>query len=65
MARLLGLWRREPARVIGLATALVAFLVAFGVELTTGQQVSILGPVPAGLIFLGAEATRSRVTPVE
>lgn len=65
MARLLGLWRREPARVIGLATALVAFLVAFGVELTTGQQVSILGLVSAGLIFLGAEATRSRVTPVE
>ena len=62
MQYLIGLWAREPARIIGFATAAVAFAVAFGVELTTDKQVAILGLVSAILIVLGAEITRSQVT---
>jgi hypothetical protein len=61
MAWLVNLWRTEPTRIIGFATAAVAFAVAFGVQLTTQQQTAILGLVSALLIVLGAEVTRSQV----
>jgi hypothetical protein len=61
MQWLINLWRTEPARIVGFATALVAFLVAFGVQFSTQQQVGILGLVSALLIVLGAEVTRSQV----
>jgi len=63
MAWLVNLWRTEPARVVGFITALVALLVAFGVELSSDQQNAILGIVAAVLILLGSEVTRSQVTP--
>ena len=62
MAAILALWSREPARIVGFATALIALLVAFGVQLDTGQQVAILGFVSALLILAGAEVTRSQVS---
>lgn len=57
----------EPAVVVGLitavVTAVVAVLVAFGVDLTTEQQVAILGLVAAVAPIVAAILTRGRVTP--
>ena len=63
MDKMLGLWMREPARIVGLVTAVLALLVSFGVEITGQQQAAIVGIVIAILVVLGAEVTRSRVTP--
>lgn len=63
MSKLLDLWMREPARIVGLVTAAIALLVSFGVELSGQQQAAIVGAVIAVLVVLGAEVTRSRVTP--
>jgi hypothetical protein len=64
MDKLLALWAAEPARIVGLVVAGLALLVAFGVNITTEQQTAIVGIVTAVLIVLGAELTRSKVTPV-
>lgn len=64
MEKLIALWAREPARIVGLVVAGLALLVAFGVDITTEQQTAIVGIVTAILIVLGAELTRSKVTPV-
>lgn len=64
MDKLVDLWAREPARIVGLVVALLALLVAFGVDITTEQQTAIVGIVTAILIVLGAELTRSKVSPV-
>lgn len=64
---------REPARwgaaVISLITALMALLVAFGVDITNAQQEAILGFVAAVIAvaapFVVNEWVRRRVTPVE
>lgn len=65
--------KREPARwgaaLISLITALMALLVAFGVEITNAQQEAILGFV-AALVAVATpiivnEWVRRKVTPVE
>jgi len=61
MSALLTLWSKEPARIIGVVTAVLALLVAFGVEISTQQQTAILGIVTAVIFVLGAEITRSQV----
>lgn len=61
METLIDLWRKSPARIVGFVTALLALLVAFGVQVTTDQQVAILGIVSAVIILLGGEVTRSQV----
>ena len=53
----------EPAMVIGLVTAVLVLLVAFGVPLTTEQSEAIVGVTSAVLVVLGAVLTRSKVTP--
>lgn len=63
MSLLVNLWKTEPARVVGFITALIALLVAFGVELSSDQQSAILGIVAAVLILLGSEVTRAQVVP--
>ena len=63
MSKILDLWMREPARIVGLVTAALALLVSFGVEISGQQQAAIVGAVIAVLVVLGAEVTRSRVTP--
>ncbi len=39
--------------LIGLVTAVIAFLVAFGVDVSQDQQEAILGLVAAGILVLG------------
>lgn len=59
---------REPALTIGTATAVVAaviaLLVAFGLDLSTEQQTAILTAVGVIAPIVGALLTRPRVTPV-
>lgn len=63
MSRLIALWAAEPARIVGLVVAVLALLVAFGVQISTEQQTAIVGAVTAIIVVLGAEITRSKVTP--
>jgi hypothetical protein len=63
MDKLMALWAAEPARIIGLVVAALTLLVSLGVNITTEQQTAIVGIVTAVLIVLGAEFTRSKVTP--
>lgn len=52
---------REPVLILAAVEALVALLVAFGVDVSTGQKAAVVA-------FLGAVltlVTRSTVTPVE
>lgn len=51
--------KREPALVLGLVGAVIALLLAFGLDLTNEQQAGITGLVIAILAFV----TRSQVTP--
>ena len=59
--------QREPAIVIGLVTAAVAAILAlvtaFGVELTQGQQVAVLGVIAGVGPLVAAWVTRAKVTP--
>jgi hypothetical protein len=56
---------REPAVIIGLVTAaieaLIALVVAFGVELTGEQVAAIMGFVAAAGAVIAALLTRARV----
>ncbi len=63
MQKLVDLWLAEPARIVGLVTAVLALLVAFNVPVTDAQQQAITGIVVAVLVLIGAEITRARVTP--
>jgi hypothetical protein len=62
------LTEREPAVVIGTITAAVAailaLLVAFGIELDQTQQVAILGVIAGVGPLVAAILTRRKVTPV-
>lgn len=51
--------RREPALVTGAASAIIALLVAFGLNLTGEQTGAIMALVTAVLAFV----TRAKVTP--
>lgn len=56
-------WYKEPARVIGIATAILALLVGFGVAgLTNEQSALILAVVVAVVAPTGAEVVRSQVS---
>ena len=61
------LTEREPAVVIGTVTAAVAavlaLLIAFGVDLTQDQQVAILGVIAGVGPLVSAVLTRRKVTP--
>lgn len=58
---------REPAVTIGVlttaVTALLALLVAFGIDLSQGQQVAILGVIAGVGPLVVAFVTRGRVAP--
>lgn len=56
--------RREPARIMGLLLAVIALAGAFGLSLTDEQTAAIVAVVGAVLAIVGAETTRSQVTPV-
>lgn len=53
--------KNEPAVVLGLVQAIIALVVAFGLDLTGEQTASILAVTAAVLAFV----VRQRVTPVE
>lgn len=55
------MWNREPALIVGLVGALIALLVAFGLELSTTQQGAVMAVVIAALALV----TRSQVTPTK
>ena len=61
--------KNEPAITIGTITAAVAavlaLLIAFGVDLTDEQTAAILGLVAAVGPIVAAILTRRRVTPVD
>ena len=51
--------RREPALLVAFVTAVLILLTEFGVDLTAGQQASIIGVI----IAIGAIIVRQSVTP--
>lgn len=59
---------REPlvtnGSIIAIITAVLALVVAFGVDLTTDQQVAILGVTATVVPVVLALVTRGQVTPV-
>ena len=55
------LWGREPALILGAVQAILALVVAFGLDLSTEQVGAILAASAAVL----AVVTRSQVTPVK
>lgn len=61
MQKLLELWLREPARIVSFATSFLALLVAFGVQITTDQQVAIVGIIVTVVALVGGEVTRANV----
>jgi hypothetical protein len=54
------LWKREPARFVALAVAIVDLAVVFGVPIDPEQKAAIVTVISA----IGVEYIRSRVTPV-
>lgn len=63
-AALVNAWKKEPARVVSLAAAVVVFLAAKEGALVSTQ--SVIDAVLIALPVLGAgEAIRSQVTPVK
>lgn len=64
MTYLIGLWQREPARIVTFVQmVLIVGVSVFGLNLTGEQQTAIIGLVSAGIVLLGGEVTRSRVSP--
>lgn len=55
----MSLFNREPAVILGLLAAVIALLLAFGVELSKEQQ----GAITAVVVALLAFVTRSKVSP--
>jgi 1,4-dihydroxy-2-naphthoate octaprenyltransferase len=54
---------REPALVVGLVTAFLGMLSAFGLALTQEQVAAVVAFVGAVLAFAGFLYTRGEVTP--
>jgi uncharacterized membrane protein len=58
----------EPAVLTGVILAVIsavlALVVAFGVDVSTDQAAAIMGTATAVLALIGAVIVRSRVTPV-
>lgn len=63
MEKILDYIRREPSRIVGFVLAVVGVCTAFGLGLTQAQQSAIVAIVGAALALLGAEVTRSQVSP--
>ena len=59
MSAILAKVRREPALLVAFVTAVLILLTEFGVDLTAGQQASIVGVI----IAIGAIIVRQSVTP--
>ena len=58
--------KSEPAVVAGLVQAVLALLVAFGLDLTGEQIASVLAVTAAGLaLFVRSQVTPTRKTPDE
>lgn len=53
-------WRREPAAIIALVSAVIALVVAFGASLSAEQ----VGAIMAVVTIIAGLVTRSQVTPV-
>ena len=60
MTRLTSLWGREPAMILAVVQAALAFFVVFGLRLSAEQIGAVLALTAAVLGLL----TRSQVTPV-
>lgn len=60
---------REPlvtvGTITGAVTAVIALLVAFGLDLSAEQQTAILAVVAVAAPFVVAAVTRPKVTPVK
>lgn len=60
---------REPLLTVGTmtgaVTAIIALLVAFGLDLTGEQQTAILAVVAVAAPFVVAAVTRPKVTPIK
>ena len=54
------IWDREPALIIAVAQAVLAFAVAFGLDVTVPQRAAIIGLITSLLELF----KRSQVTPV-
>lgn len=54
------IFRREPARILALVSAVIAVAVGFGLPVTEEQ----VGLIMAAVALLIGEGTRSQVTPV-
>lgn len=54
------LFKREPARILALVSAVIAVAVGFGLPVTEEQ----VGLIMAAVALLIGEGTRSQVTPV-
>lgn len=55
------IFRREPARILALVSAVIAVAVGFGLPVTEEQ----VGLIMAAVALLIGEGTRSQVTPVK
>ena len=63
MSGLLTLWAKEPVRIIGFVTTLLALAAIFGLPITPDQQARIIEAVTAAIFLLGgAEVARSQVS---
>lgn len=60
MGGMLNRIRREPVLVTALVAAILQLLVAFGLNLSTEQNIAVMGVVGAVLAFVA----RSKVSPV-
>lgn len=54
----------EPALIMGLVTAAIDLVVAFGLPLAVDQRTAIVGVVSAVLALIGAFVVRQSVTPI-
>lgn len=63
MSALLGVIADEPAAIMGLVSAVLVLLVAFGVPLTEEEGKAVTGLFAALLMLAGALYVRSKSTP--
>ena len=64
MRKLVELWAKEPAMVVGVVSALIAVAAAIGLAVTDELAEAIYAAITAIGAILGALITRSQVTPV-
>lgn len=59
------IFSKEPALITGLAAAVIALLVAYGVNITDVQTAAIMGAIGAVIALVQALVTRQQVVPAE